>query len=266
MSSGKKQKRPVSTKTQSLLDQLKRSRGERELSKPFLIVCEDDKSAPDYFKALRKHFSLSATSIEVAGSGGNTQPIQVVEEAIQRKRRAAGRNSGTVPFAQVWCVIDGDYGDKISNARNKADSQGVELAISTMCFEYWVLLHFEENDKATLDCDALVRKLKRKPIPDYQKGSCDFRDVVKNVRDACKRAEKLRRPGIERGDLPENQNPCSEVYRLINEILKQSDQETVMGVQPSASQEAARGSGGHRDKTRNFSGRKGSRKCTDASE
>jgi len=266
MSKGRNQKKPLSKKSLYLIRDLQRRLGVRELEKRFLIVCEDTKSAVNYFNALKAHFRLSATSVKVAHSDGHTQPTQVVEKAVELKFLATGPNSGTEPFDQVWCVIDGDYGDKISNARNKADSQGVELAISTMCFEYWVLLHFEENDKATLDCDALVRKLKRKPIPDYQKGSCDFRDVVKNVRDACKRAEKLRRPGIERGDLPENQNPCSEVYRLINEILKQSDQETVMGMQPSVSQEAARGPGGHGDKTRNFSGRKGSRKGTDASE
>ena len=68
---------------------LQRRRGVRDLEKRFLIVCEDDKSAPNYFYALRKHFNLSAASIRIAGSGGNTQPIQVVEEAISLKTKAA---------------------------------------------------------------------------------------------------------------------------------------------------------------------------------
>ena len=46
-------------------------------------------------------------------------------------------------------MIDGDYGSKIHNARARANKNGVELAISTMCFEYWVLLHFEETGKPT---------------------------------------------------------------------------------------------------------------------
>ncbi len=58
MSKGKKTKKPISKKTQSLLKDLQRKRGVRELAKRFLIVCEDDKSAPNYFQALKKHFNL----------------------------------------------------------------------------------------------------------------------------------------------------------------------------------------------------------------
>ena len=138
MSKGKKPKKPISKKTATLLEQLQRRRGVRDLPKRFLIVCEDGKSAPNYFEALKRHFNLSAASIQVVGSGGNTQPIQVVEEAVRRKERATEGNSGTEPFDQIWCVIDGDYGTKIDNARSSATANGVELAISTMCFEYWV--------------------------------------------------------------------------------------------------------------------------------
>jgi RloB-like protein len=219
MSKGKKAKRPVSKKTAFLLEQLQRRRGVRDLEKRFLIVCEDAKSAPNYFEALKKHFGLSATSIQVAGSGGNSQPLQVVDRAVELMRNAADPNSGTEAFDQVWCVIDGDYGNKISNARSKAKANKMELAISTKCFEYWVLLHFEENDKSTMDCDGLVSSLRNQHLPQYEKGSCDFREVVNDVRVACKRAEKLRKPGIARGEQPEDQNPCSEVYKLVNAIL-----------------------------------------------
>ncbi|HKI17905.1 MAG TPA: RloB family protein [Isosphaeraceae bacterium] len=223
MSNGKKPRKPLSPKVVALNQQLERRRGVRQLAKRFLIVCEDGKSAPSYFEALKKHFNLSATSVKVAGSDGNSQPIQVVQRAVELKTSAASTDSGTEPFAQVWCVIDGDYGEKIKNARAKATARGVKLAISTKCFEYWVLLHFEESDTASIDCDALVSSLKRKHLPKYEKGKCKFDDIVKDVRNACKRAEKLRQPGIARGELPEIQNPCSEVYKLVNAILTVRD-------------------------------------------
>jgi len=219
MNKGKNPKKPLSKATMALIEQLQRRRGVRELAKRFLIVCEDAKSAPNYFEALKKHLNLSAASIQVAGSGGNSQPIQVVERAVEIKANASDPESGTVPFDEVWCVIDGDYGSKINNARAKAKAEGVELAISTMCFEYWVLLHFEESDTSTMDCDALVRLLRRKHHKRYKKGTREFHDIVQYVHDACKRAEKLRKPGIARGELPEVQNPCSEVYKLVNAIL-----------------------------------------------
>ncbi len=220
MSKSKKPKKPISKKVLSLLKDLQRKRGVRELAKRFLIVCEDDKSAPNYFQALKKHFNLSATSIVVVGSGGHSQPIQVVKRAIKLKLNAAKADSGTEPFDHVWCVIDGDYGTKINNARASATAKGIELAISTPCFEYWVLLHFEESAAPTIDCDAVIHTLERKKyLANYDKGKCDFQTIVVNVYEACKRAAKLRKPELLLGTLPEEQNPCSEVYKLVNEIL-----------------------------------------------
>lgn len=219
MSKKKHEKKPLSKKVQTLLDQLKRKRGVRELAKRFLIVCEDGKSAPNYFEALKKYFNLTAASIQVFGSAGKTQPVQVVARAIELKAAANSEDSSTEPFEQVWCVIDGDYGDKINNARTSANANDIKLAISTKCFEYWVLLHFVESDASTMDCNALIHSLKYPHIPDYEKGKCQFHDIVPNVHEACKRAKKLRQPRKDRGELPENQNPCSEVYLLINAIL-----------------------------------------------
>jgi hypothetical protein len=179
MSRGRQTKKPISPKVLALQAQLERCRGVRDLEKRFLIVCEDDKSAKHYFEALKKHFNLSATSVEVAGSKGRTQPIQVVDRAISLKEEAASPQSGTEPFEHVWCVIDGDYGDKIAPARARARANQIKLAISTKCFEYWILLHYEECDKSTMDCDGVVRKLRRH-IPKYQKGKESRKNNLSN--------------------------------------------------------------------------------------
>ena len=81
MNKGKRAKKPISKATKSLNEQLQRKRGIRDLAKRFLIVCEDQKSAPNYFNALKRYLNLSATSVEVADSRGHTQPIQVVNRA-----------------------------------------------------------------------------------------------------------------------------------------------------------------------------------------
>jgi hypothetical protein len=210
----KGQKKPVSKATNALQEQLRRRRGERDLKKRFLIVCEDCKSAPNYFAALIKDQNLSAASIKVCDSKGNTQPIQVVRAAIHRKKAAEEEYSGTEPFDQVWCTIDGDYGAAINNARTLAQANQINLAISTMCFEYWVLLHFEDTAVAAVDCDGIISSLKAH-YPEYSKGDCDFSDIVPNARIASERAKMGRR----KNELPENQNPCSDVYLLIDAIL-----------------------------------------------
>lgn len=225
MSKGKKPPRPLSKATIALNLQLARKRGIRQLPKRFLIVCEDEKSARDYFDTLKVHFDLSAASVEVVGSKGRTQPLQVVERAVDLKEAAEASNGGTDRFDQVWCVIDGDFGTKINNARKKATANDVKLAISTKCFEYWVLLHFLENDSATLDCDGTIHALNRirekRNFPKYDKGRFDFSRIVADVQEASKRARKLREPQAELNIQPENQNPCSEVYLLIEAILNE---------------------------------------------
>lgn len=219
----KRGKKPVSPKVIALQEELRRKKGVRDLQKRFLIVCEDGKSAPNYFEALKKLESLSAASIAVFGSNGKTQPTQVVEAAVKRKRVAADEKSGTEPFDQVWCTIDGDYGAAINNARTSARANGINLAISTMCFEYWILLHFEESASATPDCDSVVHMLKEAHLPQYSKGGCEFSEIASNARQASARARKLRDADV----LPENQNPCSDVYLLIDAILEAIPPEAV---------------------------------------
>ncbi len=176
MKKGTGRQKPLSKSAVAIIERMQRKRGVRDLEVRFLIVCEDGKSAPHYFEALKKHLNLSATSVSVVGSNGRTQPTQVVRAAIDRKNAAASEESGTEPFSQVWCVIDGDYGPKIPNARAAAKSNGIKLAVTTKCFEYWVLLHYEESDTAAMTCDAHRHALRAKHLPDYDKGKCDFSD------------------------------------------------------------------------------------------
>ena len=213
MSKGRK--KPISSKMVNLNVQLQRRSGVRKLSKRFLIVCEDVKSAPNYFRALKKCENLDATSVAVFGSNGKTQPAQVVQSAIDLQEVAADRSSGTEPFDEVWCVIDGDCGANIKHARTMANTHKIKLAISTMCFEYWVLLHFDKHHRPAGDCNAVVRTLKKYHCPQYAKGTCDFVGIVPHARDASARAKKLRRTQ----DLPESQNPCSDLYLLIDAML-----------------------------------------------
>ena len=221
MSRGKKAKRPISKKTGYLLAQLARKQNVRELSKRYLVVCEDDKSAPRYFETLKSYYRLDATKIQINGSKGHTQPLQVVKRAIATKEAAKRRGSGTTPFDEVWCLIDGDYGPEIANARSSATAQDVQLAVSTKCFEYWILLHCRRAATPTADCDAMVSLLRAKGgIPGYTKGGCDYLSIMADVGDACDRAKQLREAGVSNGLLlPEDHNPCTEVYKLVNRLL-----------------------------------------------
>src|SRR5207245_7644192 len=73
--------------------------GVRELIPRFLIVCEGERTEPNYFGSFR--VPRDVVAIEVRGTGYNT--VRLVRKAIQLKREDS-ENS----YEQVWCVFDRD--------------------------------------------------------------------------------------------------------------------------------------------------------------
>ena len=66
-----------------------------------LIVCEGEKTEPEYLKGLRNALGLNAANISVARANGN-DPVSIVRHAIQAYADAPGE------FDRVFCVFDRD--------------------------------------------------------------------------------------------------------------------------------------------------------------
>lgn len=221
MSRGGEQ-RPQSKATRHLLEGLKRARGVRDLRSRHLIVCEDEVSAPRYFRAFTAHHKLTAASVVVAGSGGQTQPEQVVRTAIKGKL-AAEKDEELPPFHKVWCVIDGDCGQKIEAVRTLAAQHDVAIVVTTPCFEHWVMLHYADTAPSVDHCDAVVSALK-KLEPGYDKGRFDFAPIIINAPHAARSARRNRQVSTLR---PEQHNPCSEVYLIVEALLGELEQKLI---------------------------------------
>jgi hypothetical protein len=202
-------------RSKSIAEQFERARGTRSLGARFLIVCEDTKSCHRYFEALKRFYKISASAVICLPSEAGPQPRKVVGYA---KSVMDSARADELPFDQVWCIFDGDYGSEINNARHQSRAHGIQLAISTQCFEHWLLLHFEENDQACINCDCVCSKLRAK-WPTYEKGNADFDPIMDKVSDACIRAQRQRERLRNVYPNPEEQNPCSEVYLLVSNLL-----------------------------------------------
>lgn len=184
--------------------------------KRFLIVCEDSKSAPKYFAELRRILRTEIRCIEITSSGKRTDPLSVVKRA-----KANGR-----AFDFVWAVFDADthhtQSSHIPNARNLAQSNNIQLAISNPCFEYWLILHFKEYRKTQQNSKQMEKTLsdiwKKEYKEEYHKGKSNFNDIVKRYEEARKWAKNGRKQTA--NEMPEQHNPCSEIYLLIDQINK----------------------------------------------
>lgn len=134
-------------KAKTALDHARRKPVRAEYDK-VLIVCEGEKTEPNYFLEIVDYYELSTANVCVDGDCGS-DPVSVVDHAIDlyNKESASGE-----PYDRVYCVIDRDAHPKFAQALDKIAAQrpnGVfHDVVSVPCFEYWLLLHFTYSTAA----------------------------------------------------------------------------------------------------------------------
>lgn len=114
---------------------LSRRQGIREVKQSFLIVCEGEKTEPDYFKAFR----MTAATVKAVGKAMNTMTLVNKAISIREADKAKKRF-----YDQCWVVFDKDDfpAKDFNQAIQYAEKNGFQVAYSNQAFEYWFLLHF----------------------------------------------------------------------------------------------------------------------------
>jgi hypothetical protein len=180
--------------------------------KRFFIVCEGEKTEPNYFKK----FSVDVDIQLSKGEGKDTKSL--VEKAIKLKNglKSDERN-------RVWCVFDRDKNDQnphdaqnFNAAITLAQTNGIKVAYSNDAFELWYLLHFHYYNTAISRQDyqnRLTKLLGHK----YEKNSKTIYEELKDKQqDAIKHAKRL----LQEYDRPnpESDNPSTTVHLLVEEL------------------------------------------------
>ena len=112
------------------LNHRERSADTREALQRILIVCEGEKTEPNYLGS----FGGPTLVVDVRGFG--ISPRKLVDKALELGVQG--------DYEQIWCVFDRDdqsVGD-FNGAIQRAESQGLRVAYSNQAFELWYLLHF----------------------------------------------------------------------------------------------------------------------------
>lgn len=101
-----------------------------QVSKRFLILCEDEKSSLLYLDSFKKdeklRRDLAAVSIEIY-QPHDISPLGLVSEAKRKKKIAKKERN---PFDEVWVVLDKDGHANLPQAINKAESNDIKVALS----------------------------------------------------------------------------------------------------------------------------------------
>lgn len=192
----------------------------RPVRKRFLIVCEGEKTEPNYFRA----FPIAAdVRVDVQGDGKNT--VSLVESAAAYADAAAVDER---PYDEVWVVYDQDcFGAQAFNAaaasvehRGQVRTETWSAAWSNEAFEVWYLLHFQYFD------GCLHRHLVAEKVADklggYAKNDPSmYRKLKERQPAAIRRARALEK---EKGIAPHgNTTPadacsCTRVHHLVDAL------------------------------------------------
>lgn len=203
-------------KAKAVQDQARRL-GKRSLYERVLIVCEGEKTEPNYFNELIDYYEINTANVKVDGSCGSS-PISVVEYAIELYKK---ENRADEPYDKVFCVIDRDAHPPFEKAMALLSRQKpanvFKAIVSVPCFEYWLLLHFNYTTAAFMPAggksagDRAEEALKE-DWPEYQKGKKGaFTHLIKDLERAKKLAERVMRDAEKTG----SNNPSTNVHELI---------------------------------------------------
>ena len=191
---------------------LHRRRPTREPYARVLVVCEDAKAEPAYFRELVDRYRLSTANVVVVGSGSD--PRYLVKKAKTLRRVESQRGDR---YDAVYCVFDRDEHAHFLSASHEAQEGGLLLARSWPCFEFWLVLHFtyhrrpyaqSGNRTAAQNC---VREL-RQHLSRYNKGLAGvFEDLEDRLETATTNAVRARSDALATG----RDNPSTEVHSLV---------------------------------------------------
>lgn len=198
-----------------------RRQGTRAQKVSFLIVCEGEKTEPNYFRAFIERWS-EVKEVNVKGCGCST--CQLIIEA--KKLREKLERERMVPFDRVWLVFDKDEFKDFNKAIADAKKEGMNCAWSNQAFELWYVLHFQYLDtgvdrKQYIEMiEDKVRKASKSKTFKYKKNDEGFYQILQahgEEEQAIKRARKLRENMGKKKNYAAH-NPRTEVDLLVDEL------------------------------------------------
>lgn len=195
----------------------------------YLIVCEGEKTEPNYFKSLKQSLPkgvLDVCDITIEGTGFNTKSL--VKEAIRLKGNLEKEKERKID--KLWIVFDKDsfapqdFNAAIQKCKNNYPS--INAAWSNEAFELWYLLHFHFYNTGISRKqyqDLIEGNFKKKGLLgyEYKKNSTEMFDLLEKYgsrSNAIKHATKLEKFHAGKTDFA-NQNPCTKVHHLVKELF-----------------------------------------------
>jgi len=111
-------------------------------------------------------------------------------------------------------VFDRDTHPFLSEAFSEALNSGIQIAFSSVCFEFWIWLHVKKSTKNHSECDDLIKE-----IDGYDKASYDcINGYVDLVNTACKHASEIVAEAASETTKPWQRHAYTNVHELVADL------------------------------------------------
>jgi hypothetical protein len=208
----------------------KRSIEIKEVRVYFLIVCEGEKTEPNYFKSFKTNVKSFVYTVDAFGEASNTKDL--VNRTIKYRDKSSQK------YDSVWVVFDKDSfsPNNFNGAIQLAENNNIKVGWSNEAFELWYLLHFQyrntymsrEDYKKAIENEVndkigdQSKNKKAKPFG-YKKNSAEMYAVLEkygNQKQAITYAKKLvLNHSCNNYSI---HNPCTRVHLLVEELNGES--------------------------------------------
>lgn len=210
---------------------LKRRAAVRQTYERLLIVCEGEKTEPQYLCEIQRAYRLATAHVQVLHSQLGTEPQQVLDYALAVFKEG-DRERGLHPraFDRIIVVFDRDEHRTYHAALAQAEGQSgklrndegdpvpVDAVASVPCFELWLLLHFEDV-LAPLHRHEALERLKAH-LPGYEKGGGGHWQATQDrLGDATVRAQHL----AELTNAFDGTQPYTSMHELVRRLVHLKD-------------------------------------------
>ncbi|MDP3930430.1 MAG: RloB family protein [Bacteroidota bacterium] len=196
----------------------------------FLIVCEDGKTEPYYFRTFEKYIPKETIFLRAVGTGRSSKGV--VEQAIIEREKLAVEANKSVD--EVWVVFDKDDAEKVPantlrfiEAFKIAQEEKMEVAWSNEVFELWLLLHFSDVSfnkpipRADIysSLQASIKSIETHKLFVYEHGKTDVIDALLELGSEAKAIERAEKLLTEQKDKnPIDANPSTTAHLLVKRL------------------------------------------------
>lgn len=195
----------------------------------YLIVCEGEKTEPNYFKSLKNTLPkgvLDVCEFTIEGEGYNTESL--VKKSLELKSNWEEEINRKID--KLWIVFDRDsfspkaFNNAIQTCIN--NNPDVNAVWTNEAFELWYLLHFHYYNTGICRKqyqDLIEGNFKKKGLKDYEykKNSTEMFKLLEthgSLNNAIRNATNLENNYAGQRNYS-TQNPCTMVHKLVAELL-----------------------------------------------